>query len=215
MADKIDIVRLDEDQLEPAAEMLARFLNDQPHASLLFGPDPEARMRIFREGYMPLLRYCSAFAHPHVAISGGQMVGIALWMPPHGSRATPEEEREFGLDRMPATFGEPVVGLRPLGDRLRDLHERDMKAPHWFLAMMVVDPSRQGSGIGSALIRPILLRADEGKLPCYTDTTLPAHVDFYARHGFKVVVDDIERTTSIRFWTLSREPQPYEPPAQD
>jgi len=207
MADKVKVARLAEAQIGPTAEMLARFLNDQPLASA-FGDDPEKRMRKFREGYAPLLQYCCAHGHPHVATIGNTLVGLALWMPPHGNRATPEEEREYGLDLMPATFGEPVERLRPLGDLLRDLHARDMKGPHWFLASLTIDPSQQSKGIATALMRPILLRADEGQLPCYTETTLANLVAFYRRQGFEVLAEGTEPRTETQYWTMRRTPAP-------
>jgi len=210
MADKVKVTRLAEAQIEATADMLARFLNEHPLASI-FGDDPKKRMHKFREGYAPLLRYCCAHGHPHVATIGNKLVGLALWMPPYGSRATAEEEREYGLDLMPATFGEPVVRLRPLGDLLRDIHMREMKGPHWFLAALAIDPTQQGKGIAGALLRPILLRADEGQLPCYTDTTQFSLVAFFQRHGFKILVEGTEPQIQMQYWTMRREPEPAPP----
>jgi GNAT superfamily N-acetyltransferase len=207
MAGSVSIARLGEDQIELAADMLARFLNDQPIASI-FGNDEQQRMARFRAGYEPLLRYCCAHGYPQVAMAQGKLLGIALWMPPHGPRATPEEEKEFGLDLMPETFGEPVVRLRPLGNLLRDLHMRDMPVPHWFLAMLVVDHAQQSKGIGGELLRPILQRADEGGLQCYADTIQLGLVTFFHHHGFKILADGIEPETRIQYWTLRREPAP-------
>ena len=150
MPEGISIVRLEEDQIDAAVEMLARFVDSQPQADA-FGADRELRMRQFRQGFLPLVRYCSAHGHPLVAVAAARLVGLALWMPPYGNRASPEEEVEFGLDQMPAIFGDPVTRMRPLGDLLRDLHKRELRVPHWFLATLVVDPSRQGSGVGSGL----------------------------------------------------------------
>ena len=206
MADKVKVTRLTEAQIGPTAEMLARFLNDHPIGAI-FGDDPEKRMRKFKDGYAPLLRYCCAHGHPQVATIGNKLVGLALWMPPHGSRATPEEEREYGLDLVPATFGEPVERLRPLGDLLRDLHTRDMKGPHWFLATLAKDPTLRGKGITSGLMRPVLLRADEGQLPCYADTIQPPLVPFFQRHGFRILVEGTEPQTMIQYWTLRRDPE--------
>ena len=205
MADKVRVARLTEAQIGTAAETLARFLESHPIAPI-FGNDPDLRLRRFREGYEPLLHYCCAHGHPQVATIGKKLVGVALWMPPHGSRATPEEEREYGLDLMPSTFGEPVVQLRPLGDLLRELHMRDMKGPHWFLAALFVDPTEQSKGIAGALLRPVLLRADEGQLPCYADTTQLNLVTFYRRHGFKIIAEGTEPQTRIQYWTMRREP---------
>ncbi len=208
MADQVIVARMREDQIAPAIDLLARLLNREPFAPS-FGSDPVQRMKTFRDGFSPLIEYCHAHAHPHVATIGGDIAGLALWMPPHGVRASEDEEREYGLDRMPAIFGDTVIRLRPLGDMLRDLHIRAMEGiAHWFLAMMVVDPARTRAGIGSALLRPVLPRADEGGLPCYADTIVPDLARFYLRYGFEVLVEGVEPSTGIRFWTMRRPPRP-------
>ena len=57
---------------------------------------------------------------------------------------------------------------------------------HWYLVLLGVDPPRQGGGIGSALLAPVLARADEGKLPVYLETANPGNLAFYQKRGFTV-----------------------------
>jgi GNAT superfamily N-acetyltransferase len=73
----------------------------------------------------------------------------------------------------------------PLRDLLNEPHDRDMRGPHWYLPIIGVEPSRQGTGIGSALLRPGLARADEWGLACYLDTGQPRNVRFYNARGSK------------------------------
>ena len=44
---------------------------------------------------------------------------------------------------------------------------------------------RQGEGIGTALLRPVLARCDEDGVPAYLEATTARSRDLYARHGFK------------------------------
>jgi GNAT superfamily N-acetyltransferase len=66
-----------------------------------------------------------------------------------------------------------------------------------------VDPPRQGQGIGSALMRPQLEKADGARLPCYLETDRPEDVVFYEKHGF-AVVEKLTVDDSPPFWTMAR-----------
>ena len=68
-----------------------------------------------------------------------------------------------------------------------------------------VEPDRQGQGIGSALIQPVLGRADAEGLPCYLETTKERNVTFYRRHGFDVVAEGDLPDLGPPFWTMRRE----------
>lgn len=57
----------------------------------------------------------------------------------------------------------------------------------FYLAALGVDPSRQGEGVGSRLIRPVLDICDEDRVGAYLESSKPENVDFYVRHGFRVV----------------------------
>jgi ribosomal protein S18 acetylase RimI-like enzyme len=59
--------------------------------------------------------------------------------------------------------------------------------PHWYLPMIGVDPAHQGRGYGSALLRHGLHQCDEDRVPAYLESSNPANVPLYARHGFVVL----------------------------
>ncbi|MGH7779194.1 MAG: GNAT family N-acetyltransferase [Candidatus Binataceae bacterium] len=207
MAQEIRVVKMRAEQIESAVELLARAFHDQPYG-VFYEPDPARRMRLLREKFSRLVRYCFAYGEPYVAAD--EPAGVALWMPPHATPMTSEEVREFGLDQLPEIFGEAAFArFRPLRDLISELHERNIKEPHWYLPTLGVEPTRQGSGVASALLRPVLARADSERLPCYLDTAQSRNVPFYRRHGFQILVEGTEPVSGLPYWTFRREPRHF------
>ena len=58
--------------------------------------------------------------------------------------------------------------------------------PHWYLPVTGVDPSHQGRGHGSAMLRAALARCDADGLVAYLESSSPANLPLYERHGFEV-----------------------------
>ena len=57
---------------------------------------------------------------------------------------------------------------------------------HLYLAVLGVEPSRQGEGLGSELLPPGLELCDREGIPAYLETAKERNVSFYSRHGFRV-----------------------------
>ncbi len=106
--------------------------------------------------------------------------------------------RVFGL-RLPIS----VVTL----EKAEKLHPR---APHWYLALLGTDPDRQGSGLGSAALQPVLDLCDTEGQAAYLESSKEGNVPFYERHGFEVTgtVDLGRGGTGPRLWLMWREPRP-------
>ena len=201
---QMEVVRLKSSLFDEAVELLARAFHDQPNNTYT-EPDPIRRMYILRESFRCTVRECLAVGEPYG--TGETLSGVALWMPPGAPHLTKEQEQEFGFDRLPEIFGERAFAREaPLRDLLKAEHERHMTGPHWFLHILGVDPARQGEGIGSALMEPVLTAADSDGLPCYLDTLQPRNVPFYQRHGFRILIEDVEPVSGLRYWTFRREP---------
>ena len=73
-----------------------------------------------------------------------------------------------------------------------------------------VDPAQQRRGIGSALITWLLAHHEATAVTCCLQTSRPELLPFYRRHGFTVAHEDLEPTTDLRFWTLTRPAPPAE-----
>ena len=65
---------------------------------------------------------------------------------------------------------------------------------HWYLPLIGIDPAKQRRGYGSALLRHALERIDQERRGAYLESTNPANILHYQRHGFEVLgtiqVDD-------------------------
>jgi len=58
--------------------------------------------------------------------------------------------------------------------------------PHFALHSLGVDASAQGTGVGSALVAPVLARCDEDGLAAHLTSSAARNVPFYERLGFAV-----------------------------
>ncbi len=58
---------------------------------------------------------------------------------------------------------------------------------HYYLAVLGTRPDRQGHGVGSALVQPILDICDREQLGAYLESSKEQNMALYRRHGFEVV----------------------------
>ena len=76
--------------------------------------------------------------------------------------------------------------------------------PHWYLRLLGVDSGLQGRGLGGLILAYGLARADESGHPCFLETFAERNVPFYLRHGFQLVLDEVEPNSGIRYWGFHR-----------
>lgn len=153
---------------------------------LAFARDPIARWFFPRasqhcagfEAFVPA--FAGAAFEAGSALATQELEGVALWLPPGVLPDAPETLRCF--ERwVPAERME--VGLEIM-EQMGKHHPQD---PHWYLPLIGVDPAQQGRGLGAALLRHALEVVDgEGRL-AYLESTNPANVSLYRRHGFEVI----------------------------
>ena len=110
-------------------------------------------------------------------------LGAALW-------ALPDRWGESAADVLRAGVASGL-GLLPRAPRvLRGLAEVERKhpksPPHLYLAVLGVEPGRQGEGLGSRLLAPGLQLCDAEGMPAYLETGKERNLAFYGRHGSEV-----------------------------
>jgi GNAT superfamily N-acetyltransferase len=79
--------------------------------------------------------------------------------------------------------------------------------PHWYLQGLGTDPPRQGEGLASAALEPVLARCDADGVPAYLESTRERNVAFYERHGWTVTGTIDVPEGGPRLWAMWREPQ--------
>ncbi len=131
----------------------------------------------------------------------GAAVGIAGWLSPSQlPRSSAREARIAIASALSALqVAHPINGARMLA-QIEHLHP---KYPHWYLALLIVDPDVQGRGLGTRLIRPGLDRATADGLPCYLETQKLSNVSWYQRFGF-AVTETVEVRGAPPVWCMTR-----------
>lgn len=120
-----------------------------------------------------------AFEHDAAHVTD-DFLGGALWLPPG---VGPDDE---ALEKLVnETVAEPARS--EFSSILEQMGESHPEEPHWHLAFIGVDPAHQSKGIGGALLRYALARIDEQGLHSYLESSNPANVPLYLRHGFGVI----------------------------
>jgi GNAT superfamily N-acetyltransferase len=107
--------------------------------------------------------------------------GAALWVPP-GKQPVGEDQAEEFARRMEELAG---VDAERILEVSKIIDEHHPQGSFYFLQFMGVQPERQGHGIGSALMAPVLERCDLEGVPAYLDATSERNKKLYERHGFE------------------------------
>ncbi len=136
---------------------------------------------------------------------GGE--GVACWIPPeHNPGLSLWAMLRAGMARIPFRYGLRWARRAWIVQADVDrLHHNDLKEPHWILEMLAVDPEHHRKGVGSALLKPMLERADRERMPCYVMTHNPINPAYYQRHGFQILQQQPKSETDLFVCTLRRE----------
>ena len=153
--------------------------------ALAFHQDPVARWFYPKTG-----DYLSAFPQFIRAFGGAAFSGQTAW--------TTDDLSGAALWHAPGVKGDDAALIRHLetsidADRLgsvlaliEQMDQHHPVEPHWYLPMIGVDPQCQGRGHGSALLRHALAICDQDHLPVYLESSNPANLSLYHRHGFEI-----------------------------
>lgn len=137
-----------------------------------------------------------AFAHGTAYHVDG-FAGAALWLPPG---VEPDEEALVSTIQQAAP-PERLADVFGVFERMGASHPAE---PHWYLPLIGVDPMAQGKGHGSALMQHALRRCDRDGVPAYLESSNPANIPLYERHGFKVT-DTIQVGSSPPIFPMLRQ----------
>jgi GNAT superfamily N-acetyltransferase len=160
--------------------MLARAFHGDP----LFGwmlPAEGTRHRRLRRFFVTEIHHESLrHGAVEVACVDGRLAGAAVWLPP----GTPLGTEVSALPGYLRAFGRRLVIISQYQSLAVRAHPRE--EPHWYLAIIGVDPVRQGYGVGAALLRSRLGQCDEEGLPAYLESSKLKNVRLYQHFGFHV-----------------------------
>ena len=173
--------------------------------TLAFSADPACRWAWpnpdqYLASFPTFIRGLGGRAFEHGTAYGvGEQLGVALWLPPgvYSDEDALVElfQRTVSEERQDAVFA--------VFEQMGRYHPHE---PHWYLSLIGVDPSQQGAGHGSTLLRHALAACDRDGLPAYLESTNPRNTRLYARHGFEAVAT-IQVGDSPPIVPMIRQPQ--------
>lgn len=154
--------------------------------TLAFSTDPAVRYM-----FPDATTYLACFPRLATALAGSALAAgtgwatagnaaAALWLAPG---VEPDIESIIALvtEFIPPERQEIMTQV---GELMGEYHPQE---PHWYLSLIGTDPSRQGRGLGAALLKAGLARVDAEGLPAYLESSSAKNVPLYERHGFEVI----------------------------
>ena len=193
------------DDVSGMADALADAFHDDPVMTWLFGsrpPRPQKYLRpFFRHEGERHLRNDTVFTadgHP----------GAAYWDPPGHWKAP-----ILGMVKLAPTMVSGI-GLRVVKalQGLSRLEKAHAEHPdHYYLAVLGTRTDRQGEGIGSALMAPVLQICDDQGIGAYLESSKESNIPYYRRHGFEVAGEVTFPGDGPTLWPMWRDPRPVSP----
>jgi ribosomal protein S18 acetylase RimI-like enzyme len=184
------------------ARTLARAFQDDPAMSWSI-PDATRRARLGPRYFEALIEHVY-LPHDEVYTTGDRMAA-ALWAPPGTWRSAVTDAGPF-LSVVVRAYGRNLPRASGMWKLLEAKHT-ERAEPHYYLPFVGTDPTCQGRGYGTALLRHMLGRCDAEGVGAYLESTSPTNLALYDRIGFEVIEELNWPEGGPPFWTMWREPR--------
>lgn len=184
MPASIGIRQLKKDEIEAAANLLARGMSDNPNHVHAFGEDRAQRCAALEGMFRMILSHQVEEGRVLGALRGAQLAGVCGMMPP---------------GRCPSTLGSRFAALsalllgtglrhsRSVLEWLEDWTATDPDVAHWHLGPAAVEPALRGRGIGTALLHACCEILDQEASAGYLENDRVENLGLLGRCGFEVI----------------------------
>jgi ribosomal protein S18 acetylase RimI-like enzyme len=197
-------VHLASSQIEEAAELLARVMQDAPDMLFFFGDEAKMLDKPALRFYQAVIRM--GLIHGEVYTTPS-MDGIAVWSSPEVTSFSLGLLLRTGfLTALLSTGFRPMFRFISSAGYVQKLQQQAISIPYWTLVFLAVEPAQQGKGLGGILIQPILARSDEEGIPCYVESANERNLNFYKKHDFNIVNQGQVPGGGPLVWIMVREP---------
>ncbi|MFE4259353.1 GNAT family N-acetyltransferase [Streptomyces sp. NPDC056883] len=186
---------------DAVARLLDEAFRTDPVSSWVF-PDPEHRAAVHGKFLGVFVDVALAEGRIDYAVDGS---AAALWL----RIPAADPEGEHVEDEIPAKMravADPDNERCELVGRLTGA-VHPMAEEHEYLLMIAVAPGRQGEGLGTELIRPVLERCDREGVPAYLEASSERSKGLYERLGWQFTGGAVRLPDGPLMWPMWRKPQ--------
>ncbi len=188
--DPIEVTALARGEEVSAAAVLVSSHGDYPAFAAVF-PEPERRRRALAPFFQATVGDAMRAGVAHGARgNAGQLLGVALWLPPGASRLSASRKLRL-IPAMTRVFVAAPTSFPTFARYGSNVERAHPPEPHWYLVVLGVRPDAKRQGVGSALLETGLRLVDSAGAACYLETSDGANVPFYERFGFAVQTSDL------------------------
>lgn len=191
--------RATEADLPGIANALSLAFHDDPIMQWLFGDD-HPRPMLYSERFFAH-EGARHLRHEHVFTVDGTP-GAAYWDPPGHWKTKARDILRLAPLMVRGMGSRTIKALRGLS-RMEAFHAQQPE--HFYLAVLGTRPDRQGEGVGSALMAPVLERCDVEGVGAYLESSKESNIPFYRRHGFEVL-GEVTFPSGPTIWPMWRHP---------
>lgn len=184
------------DEREGVAAMVAAAFAQDPAWSFIFGEEYERLASHFAAALFDV-----RVASRTVWVSD-DLAAVAMWDSPDRSDVVPGYAESVWA-RYRALAGEDALGRLAIYNRA--VATAAPAEPHWYLGVLATDPQRRREGLASAVLAPVLEKADREGLACCLETSTAENRRFYERRGFTQATD-VQLPGGPATWWLRRDP---------
>ncbi|MDC0071766.1 GNAT family N-acetyltransferase [Gammaproteobacteria bacterium] len=188
-----EIRKLDPSQLEAASNALMMGFSTDPFQRWLM-PDPTIYYKNFKKW---TINTCKQSFLEEGVFGDENNYGTAVWFPPGFDidfADVSETYKEIPKDRKAEAF------------KMFEMMGESRVHDAWYLEYLAVDPSKQGSGLGSLILKESLKVIDELGEAAYLESSNPQNMSLYERFGFRFL-KKIQVGSSPQINTMFRQPK--------
>lgn len=131
--------------------------------------------------------------------------GFAMWLPPNYP----------GVNSLAFLFSGGIKLIMHAGfgivDRLLSyesyamkLKEKNSSSEDWYLYNLSVVKDKQGKGIASKLLKPMLKLLDKQNKGCYLETNKKENVSLYEHFGFKLMEEGMVPKSNVKHYAMRK-----------
>lgn len=196
------LYRLKRKDAKKAAAVFSRAFQNDLLAQVMF-PDEDFRRKILPTYFTYRITY--GILYGEVYAPSPTIEGLAVWYLSDQYEMTNwRNMRAGGMKLMFNTDKETLKRMNIIGHFTTELRNKYTSEKYWYLAPIGVDPSFQGKGFASKLMRAMLARIDSENLSALLETQDERNVKIYNKFGFEIVQEVTLPNTDVPHWLMSR-----------